>query len=63
MRAPGWLSHVSAFGSGHDPGVLGSARSLLLPLSLPLASACALSLFKWMNKIFKTTTTNQILVN
>ena len=44
LGAPGWRSRwASAFGSGRDPGVLGSsptsgssAGSLLLPLPLPL---------------------------
>ena len=46
----GAVSEVSAFSAGHDPGVLGSgpvlgsARSLLLPLPLP-SLACSLSLF------------------
>ena len=44
VGAPGWHSGwASAFGSGRDPGVMGSSptpasstTSLLLPLSLPL---------------------------
>ena len=45
----GSVGEASAFGSGHDPGVLGSSPvsvgSVLLPLPLPAAPpACALSL-------------------
>ena len=45
------IGQVSAFGSGHDPRVLG--WSLILPLPLPAAlPACALSLCQ-INKIIK----------
>ena len=58
VGAPGWLSGwVSAFGSGHDPGVLGStpiSGSLAGRLLLPLPMFLPLSLcFSWINKIFK----------
>lgn len=51
-RLGGSVSKVSAFGSGHDTGVLGSSpassglpapQSLLLPLPLPLLPACVVS--------------------
>ena len=58
LGAAGWLSDwASAFGSGHDPGVLGSSpasgsppRSLLLPLPVSLPLSLCLS---WINNILK----------
>ena len=55
---PGWLSGwASAFGSGRDPGVLGSSPTSGLPLDtlfLPLPMSLPLCVsHEWINKILK----------